>query len=81
MLVIPKRHVASFFDTTPGERYAMLEIMDHCKRRLDEERSPDGYNIVINCGRVAGQTVFHVHAHLIPRYDGDLDNPRGGVRG
>ena len=81
MLIIPKRHVANFFDTTLEEKLAIFEIIDQCKRKLDEERSPDGYNIGINCGKAAGQTIFHVHVHLIPRYEGDLDNPQGGVRG
>lgn len=48
---------------------------------LDEQMAPDGYNVGINCGSAAGQTIFHVHVHLIPRYAGDIDNPRGGVRG
>lgn len=48
---------------------------------LDEQYQPDGYNIGINCGEVAGQTIFHVHAHLIPRYTGDMEDPSGGVRG
>jgi diadenosine tetraphosphate (Ap4A) HIT family hydrolase len=81
MLIIPKRHVADFFDTTPEEKRAVLEILDRSKKMLDEEMAPDGYNVGINCGSAAGQTVFHVHVHLIPRYAGDIDNPRGGVRG
>lgn len=81
ILIIPKRHVADFFDTTVEERQAFNELIERCKKILDDEYSPDGYNIGVNCGESAGQTVFHVHLHLIPRYIGDIDNPRGGVRG
>ncbi|MBP8614594.1 MAG: HIT family protein [Firmicutes bacterium] len=80
MLIIPKRHTPDIFSTTPEERQAMYDILEKCKSMLDEEKSPDGYNIGINCGEPAGQTIFHVHLHLIPRYKGDIDNPRGGVR-
>ncbi len=81
ILIIPKRHVADFFSTTNEERQAFNELIEQCKELLDEIFSPDGYNIGINCGESAGQTVFHVHIHLIPRFKGDIDNPRGGVRG
>jgi diadenosine tetraphosphate (Ap4A) HIT family hydrolase len=81
MLIIPKRHVADFFDTTAEEKRAILEVLDRSKKMLAEQMAPDGYNVGINCGSAAGQTVFHVHVHLIPRYAGDIDNPRGGVRG
>ena len=79
-LVIPRRHVASFFELTSDERAAMLEMLDRAKAALDEAHSPDGYNIGVNDGAAAGQTVMHVHVHLIPRYAGDTDDPRGGVR-
>lgn len=79
-LVIPRRHVASFFDTTHEERMAMLELLDEAKAILDREHRPDGYNIGINDGEAAGQTVMHVHLHIIPRYLGDKDDPRGGIR-
>lgn len=81
MLIIPIRHTADIFSTTPEERQAMYDILEKCKSMLDEKMSPDGYNIGINCGESAGQTIFHVHLHLIPRYKGDTDNPRGGIRG
>ena len=55
--------------------------MEDSKRYLDEKYKPDGYNVGINCEDAAGQTVMHLHIHLIPRYDGDMENPRGGVRG
>ena len=79
-LVIPRRHVGSFFDTEPTERDALLALLDEAKRRLDHDMKPDGYNIGINDGLTAGQTVPHLHIHLIPRYDGDRADPRGGVR-
>jgi len=80
MLVVPKRHVASWFETTPEEQRAVLDLLGVAKQRLDAERSPAGYNIGINDGPAAGQTVRHLHLHLIPRYDGDTEDPRGGVR-
>ena len=79
-LIIPRRHVASFFETTDEERLAMLKLLDEVKAALDKELKPDGYNIGINGGAAAGQTVMHLHIHLIPRYAGDRADPRGGVR-
>ena len=79
-LVIPVRHVASFFDTTTGERTAMLDLLEAAKNQLQVELHPAGYNIGVNDGAAAGQTVGHLHIHLIPRYHGDQPDPRGGVR-
>jgi diadenosine tetraphosphate (Ap4A) HIT family hydrolase len=79
-LVIPKRHIGSFFDLSDLERRELLSLLDHAKRALDEELHPQGYNIGINDGAAAGQTVPHLHVHLIPRFEGDLSDPRGGVR-
>jgi len=79
-LIIPRRHVASFFETTEEERRAMLKLLDEMKAMLDREHKPDGYNIGINNGAAAGQTVMHLHLHLIPRYAGDTADARGGVR-
>lgn len=81
LLLLPRRHVASFFDTTPAEQAALLALAADAKRLLDARHAPHGYNIGINIGEAAGQTVMHVHVHLIPRYRGDVENPRGGVRG
>ncbi|MGH8315518.1 MAG: HIT family protein [Steroidobacterales bacterium] len=81
VLILPKRHVASFFETTPDERAAMLSLLIDMKRQTDATLAPDGYNMGVNVGVAAGQTVMHVHMHLIPRFSGDMDNPRGGVRG
>ena len=79
-LVIPRRHVASFFELTSEERLAIGELLDRVKAKLDTRHAPDAYNIGINDGAAAGQTVMHLHVHLIPRYKGDADDPRGGVR-
>lgn len=79
-LVIPRRHVASFFDCTAEERSAMLALLDVLKAQLDRAHAPAGYNIGLNDGAAAGQTVMHVHLHLMPRYAGDAADPRGGVR-
>jgi len=81
LLIIPRRHVADFFLTTEAEKAAMLFLLDKAKNHIDEKYVPAGYNVGINVGEVAGQTVMHVHLHLIPRYPGDLEKPRGGVRG
>mgnify|MGYP003895511991 CR=1 FL=1 len=80
MLIIPRRHVASFFELETAEREAMFALLDQCRATLLSERSPDGFNVGLNDGPAAGQTVLHVHLHLIPRYRGDLPDPRGGVR-
>lgn len=79
-LVIPKRHVASFFDLTPAEVAACMSLIKQEKKRIDGEFKPDGYNIGVNVGAAAGQSIFHVHIHVIPRYLGDVENPQGGVR-
>jgi diadenosine tetraphosphate (Ap4A) HIT family hydrolase len=79
-LVIPKRHVDSFFDTTPEEQAAVLQLVGKARVDLDSRYHPAGYNIGINDGTAAGQTVMHMHLHLIPRYEGDRADPRGGVR-
>jgi len=79
-LVIPRRHVASFFELTPEEINACMALINAEKKLIDEEFSPDGYNVGVNVGAAAGQSIFHVHIHLIPRYRGDVENPQGGVR-
>ena len=79
-LVIPRRHVGSFFEIDAKERDSLLALLDDAKRRLDKEFHPAGYNVGINDGAAAGQTVPHLHIHLIPRYAGDAEDPRGGVR-
>lgn len=79
-LIIPKRHAGSFFDTSDEEKLALFELIEHAKLKLNQEFHPDSYNIGINDGPAAGQTVPHLHIHLIPRYKGDQEDPRGGVR-
>jgi diadenosine tetraphosphate (Ap4A) HIT family hydrolase len=79
-LIIPRRHMGSFFDLSETERNSLLSLLEDAKWRLDKEFRPDGYNIGINDGSVAGQTVPHLHIHLIPRFHGDREDPRGGVR-
>lgn len=79
-LIVPRRHIGSLFDLTPEERHDLFELMAQCKKLLDTDFSPDGFNIGLNDGSAAGQTVMHVHLHLIPRYKGDVEDPRGGVR-
>ncbi len=79
-LIITRRHISSFFDTTTEEKTAILNAMKLTKTGLDREYTPDAYNIGINDGPAVGQTVPHLHIHLIPRYQGDVPDPRGGVR-
>ena len=79
-LILPRRHVQSFFETTSEERSSLLAMLDTAKAELDQSLKPNGYNIGINDGATAGQTVPHLHIHLIPRYEGDQTDPRGGVR-
>ena len=80
VLVVPKRHVADFFEMTPEEQAAVLELLREAQRRVSADHWPDGYNIGVNIGQAAGQSRMHVHVHLIPRYLGDVPNPKGGVR-
>ena len=81
MLIIPFRHFDSFFDATKDEILAIHELLLDAKDCLDKKYSPDGYNVGVNIGRVSGQTIMHLHVHLIPRYKGDIENPTGGDRG
>jgi diadenosine tetraphosphate (Ap4A) HIT family hydrolase len=79
-LIIPFRHCADFFDLSPEETAACMDLLVSVRKALDTELKPDGYNIGVNVGRAAGQSVMHVHIHLIPRYAGDHPRPEGGVR-
>ena len=79
-LIIPRRHIPSLFDATETEQSALLAMVNSTKTIIDERHRPDGYNIGVNVGAAAGQTVFHLHIHVIPRFVGDVDEPRGGVR-
>ena len=80
-LVVPRRLVATWFEATTDERRAIFDLVDEVKCQLDGATpAPDGYNIGINSGAAAGQTVMHLHVHVIPRYRGDVPDPTGGVR-
>ena len=80
-LVITRRHVAEYFQATAAEKAAIWELVDEVKTIIDRDFRPDGYNVGVNIGRAAGQSIPHVHIHVIPRYAGDVENPQGGVRG
>jgi diadenosine tetraphosphate (Ap4A) HIT family hydrolase len=79
-LIIPKRHCDDFFSLSFKEQSACLLMLNVVKQKISERFNPDGFNVGINVGEKAGQTIHHVHIHLIPRYQGDVDNPTGGVR-
>ena len=82
VLIIPKRHVANYFDLNSSEVYAMHEMLVEVKKTIEmKDNLVTGFNIGVNAGKDAGQSIFHVHVHLIPRRKGDVENPRGGVRG
>ncbi|MBN1571584.1 MAG: HIT family protein [Deltaproteobacteria bacterium] len=80
-LIVTKRHVANWFEASKEERRAIDNAILALKEMLDREHRPDGYNIGVNIGRASGQTIDHLHVHLIPRYKGDVYDPWGGVRG
>ncbi len=80
-LIIPKRHIQDYFDLTKEELIACDQLIRSLKDEIsNSDNSVNGFNIGINSGETAGQTIFHCHIHLIPRRTGDVDNPRGGVR-
>jgi diadenosine tetraphosphate (Ap4A) HIT family hydrolase len=81
MLVIPFRHTSDFFSLTQDERKATMDLVIQCRELIEENFRPAGYNIGFNVGEAGGQTVMHCHCHVIPRYAGDVTDPRGGVRG
>lgn len=81
VLIIPYKHTENWFTASEEVRLDIMQALHKLKAMLDKEYNPDGYNIGANCGIAAGQTVPHLHLHLIPRYKGDMEDPRGGVRG
>src|SRR5262249_53114717 len=81
ILIIPYQHTENWFTATEEVRLDIMKALSLVKERLDIDHSPHGYNIGANCGKVAGQSVMHLHVHLIPRYQGDMEDPKGGVRG
>jgi diadenosine tetraphosphate (Ap4A) HIT family hydrolase len=80
LLIISKRHISDLFSLEETEFKHLYEILNKAKEMLDMKYKPDGYNMGVNCGQAAGQTIFHFHLHIIPRYKNDVENPRGGVR-
>ena len=80
VLIIPHRHVVTWFDANREEQRELLEAIEHVRLILEKQFSPSGYNIGMNVGAAAGQTVFHLHLHVIPRYAGDVADPTGGIR-
>ena len=80
-LIVPKRLVSTYFELTLKEQMASWIVANKVKDILQKKFNPDGFNIGINVNEAAGQTIWHSHIHIIPRYDGDVENPRGGVRG
>ena len=79
-LIVPKRHIVTYFEATETEILSIHRLLTSRKKVLDKELQPDGYNIGVNVGEAGGQTVPHLHVHLIPRYNGDIEDPRGGIR-
>ena len=80
-LIVPKRLVSTYFELTLKEQMASWIVANKVKDILQKKFNPDGFNIGVNVNAAAGQTIWHSHIHIIPRYDGDVANPRGGIRG
>lgn len=80
ILIISKKLRGDYFELTADEKTDLNKAIALAKRLVEEKHQPDGYNIGMDCGSAAGQTVFHIHCHLIPRYEGDMKDPRGGIR-
>lgn len=80
VIVVPRRHVADFFEMTGAEQGSVIALLNRAHKMINEKRRPDGFNIGVNIGAAAGQSRMHVHVHLIPRHAGDVPDPRGGVR-
>jgi diadenosine tetraphosphate (Ap4A) HIT family hydrolase len=79
-LIISNEVKADYFDLSATEKEELVKLIDKAKELIEQEYEPDGYNIGMNCGEAAGQTVMHFHCHVIPRYIGDMEDPRGGIR-
>jgi diadenosine tetraphosphate (Ap4A) HIT family hydrolase len=80
VIVVPRRHVANFFEMSASEQDAVTRLLREAHATITKRFSPDGFNIGVNIGKAAGQTRMHVHVHLIPRYTGDVADPKGGIR-
>lgn len=79
-LVVPRRHESNFLALSPDEQAAMWALVPTVRDRIESNHAPDGYNLGVNVGEAAGQTISHAHLHVIPRYHGDVPDPRGGIR-
>lgn len=79
-LILPRRHVVTIWDLEPEEYSDCFTLVRHARTAIESRFKPDGFNVGTNCGEAAGQSVWHAHIHVIPRYKGDTPNPRGGVR-
>lgn len=80
LLIISKRPAKDYFELNQDEKFELVDMIDMSKKLIEKNHNPDGYNIGFNCGTAAGQSVMHFHCHVIPRYHGDMENPKGGVR-
>ena len=80
VLIVPRRHVTDFFALSSEEQAAVWDLIRQVRDSIEGEYSPAGYNVGLNAGAVAGQTIDHAHVHVIPRYKGDVEDPRGGIR-
>jgi len=80
VLLVPHRHIARWFDATPEEQVALTSAIEQATAAIEEQYSPEGFNIGFNDRKAAGQSVPHLHIHIIPRYEGDVPDPRGGIR-
>lgn len=80
ILIITNEEKIDFFSLNENEKIELLKLIEKAKSIIELENKPQGYNIGMNCGEVAGQSVMHFHCHVIPRYEGDMKNPKGGVR-
>ncbi len=79
-LLVPHRHIARWFDATTAEQTALAAAIEQAKTAIEEKYAPQGFNIGFNDRKAAGQSVPHLHVHVIPRYEGDVPDPRGGIR-
>ncbi len=79
-LIVPKAHIPDWFSVPTELQHELADLIDLTKQEIEKDHQPDGYNVGFNAGEAAGQTVAHLHIHVIPRYQGDLDDPRGGIR-
>ena len=80
VLILPRRHISDWFEINSEERAAIWTLAEQARALLLRSYAPDGFNLGINVGEAAGQTIFHAHLHVIPRYRGDVPDPRGGIR-